>query len=78
MEIGEPGPYTRLVYAEDDKVLGFDGGDIGLVCDGEGASGQIAETLLQNQMTNSCGMYRKELTVAVKTNQRKKKRGSEQ
>ena len=45
LEIGEPGPYTRLVYAEDDKVLGFDGSDIGLVGNSEGASSQIVEIL---------------------------------
>lgn len=44
LEIGEPGPYARLVYAEDDKVLRFDGSDIRLVGDGEGASSQIVET----------------------------------
>lgn len=45
LEICEPGPYARLVHAEDCKVLRLDGGDIGLVSDRESTPGQIAETL---------------------------------
>ena len=45
LEIGEPGPYAGVIHAEDGKVLGLDGCDIGLVGDGESASGQIVKAL---------------------------------
>ena len=45
LEIGEPGPHAGLVYAEDGKVLWLDGRDIGLVGDGESASGRIVNAL---------------------------------
>jgi len=47
LEVGEPGPYTGLVHAEDRKVLGLDGRDVGFVGDGESASGQIVKALEQ-------------------------------
>ena len=50
LEIGEPGPYTGLVHAEDGKVLGLDGRDVGFVGDGESASGQIVKALEQSQI----------------------------
>lgn len=42
LEIREPGPYTCLVHAEDGKVLGLNGRDIGLVGDSKSTSGQVA------------------------------------
>jgi hypothetical protein len=50
LEIGEPGPYTCLVHAEDDKVLRFNGCDIGLVGDSKSASGEVAKALEWGQM----------------------------
>lgn len=55
LEIGEPGPYTRLVYAEYGKVLGLDGSDVGLVGNGEGASSQIVETSSVNGSQRGIG-----------------------
>ena len=45
LEIGEPGPDTGVVHAEDGKVFWLNGRDVGLVGDGESTSGQIVESL---------------------------------
>ena len=43
-KVGVSVPDTRLVDAEDDKVLGCDLGDVALVCDGQGAALDVIET----------------------------------
>ena len=65
LKIGEPGPYTGLIYAEDGEVLRLDGRDIGFVCDGESASSQIIKALEKSEMTTSCRKCEVRLTVAV-------------
>jgi len=50
LEIGEPGPYTGVVHAENRKVLGLDGRDIGLVGNGESASCHVVGALDQSQI----------------------------
>ena len=67
LEIGEPGPYTGLVHAEDRKVLGLDGRDVGFVGDGKSTSGQIVKALEQKKVRQSilAEGTAGELTVAV-------------
>ena len=50
LEIGEPGPDTGVVHAENGKVFRLDGGDVGLVGDSESTSGQIVKSLQESQM----------------------------
>jgi hypothetical protein len=73
LEICEPGPYTRLVYAENRKVLRLDGRDVGLVSDGESTSGQITKALELKVRWNDLLQRVVELTVAIKNSQKGEK-----
>jgi len=65
LEISEPCPHTRVVHAENGKVLGLNSCDIGLVGDGESTSSQIVKTLEQSQAIISYGKRHMKLTVAA-------------